>query len=114
MEKYSSQEPEINEKPIEKIEVQEPIEKPIEEAKKPTKEPKASTKKQKDNLNEIIGEYVSITKFMVEVSQIAEEKNLKINFPHVVPIFKLFGEYEDEFIKISYDEATKQGKINIK
>ena len=90
------------------------LEKPIEEPKKPTKEPKTSTKKQKENLNEIIGEYVSITKFMVEVSQIAEEKNLKINFPHVVPIFKLFGEYEDEFIKISYDEVTKQGKINIK
>ena len=114
MEKYSSQEPEIIEETIEKIEVQEPIEKPIEEPKKSAKEPKASTKKQKDNSNEIIGEYVSIPQFMVRVRELSREKNITLNFEDLVPIFKLFGEYEDEFIKISYDEATKQGKINIK
>lgn len=66
------------------------------------------------NENEIIGQYVSIPQFMVKVSQIAKEKNIKIDFEHLVPIFKLFGEYEDEFIKISYDERTKQGIIKIK
>ncbi len=114
MEKYSSQEPEISEKPIEKIEVQEPIEKPIEEAKKPTKEPKISTKKQKDNSNEMIGEYISVTKFLFEVSDLALKREITFSIEKVAPIFKVFMEFEDEFIRISYDEATKQGKINIK
>lgn len=51
---------------------------------------------------------------LVKVSQIAKEKNIKIDFEHLVPIFKLFGEYEDEFIKISYDENSKTGLIYIK
>ena len=68
----------------------------------------------KEILSEIVGEYVSVTKFMVEVSELAEERNIEINFKHVVPIFKLFGEFEDEHIKISYNESTKQGIINIK
>ena len=85
---------------------------------KSTEEPKIETfieeKTPSSNENEIIGQYVSIPQFMVKVSQIAKEKNIQIDFEHLVPIFKLFGEYEDEFIKISYDEGTRKGIINIK
>ena len=68
----------------------------------------------KEVSNEIIGEYVSVTEFMVTVSKVAKEKSIAIDFEHLVPIFKLFREYEDKFIKIIYDEGTKQGIISIK
>ena len=68
----------------------------------------------KEVSNEIIGEYVSVTEFMVTVSKVAKEKSIAIDFEHLVPIFKLFGEYEDRFIKITYNEGTKQGIISIK
>ncbi len=110
MEKYSSQETKVVKEAPEKIELQETIKEP----KKVAKESKTSPKKQKETSNEIIGEYVSGTNFMVTVSKIAEEKNIDFNLKHIVPVFQMFGEYEDEFIKISYDEATKKGIINIK
>jgi len=74
------------------------------EAKKPANE----------SSNEIIGEYVSVTSFMVTVSKIAEKENIDFNLKHIVPVFQMFGEYEDEFIKIIYNEGTKQGTIKIK
>ena len=88
----------------------------LEESKVDTKkiETPIEEKTPSSNENEIIGQYVSIPQFMVKVSQIAKEKNIKIDFEHLVPIFKLFGEYEDEFIKISYDEGSKRGIITIK
>ncbi len=76
--------------------------------------PKTISKKSNDNSNEIVGEYISVPEFMVTVSKVAKEKNISIDFEHLVPIFKLFGEYEDKFIKITYNEGTKQGIINIK
>ena len=88
------------EEPLIEMEKEIEIQKPLDEKKEVSKE--------------IVGEYVSVTKFMVEVSELAEERNIEINFKHVVPIFKLFGEFEDEHIKISYNESTKQGIINIK
>ena len=66
------------------------------------------------DLNEIVGEYVSIPEFMVTVSKVAHSKNIEIDFAHLVPIFKLFGEYEDKFLKISYDEVSKKGIIRLK
>ena len=68
----------------------------------------------KEILSEIVGEYVSVTEFMLKVREIMRLENLEINFKDLVEVFKLFGEYEDKFIKISYDESTKQGIINIK
>ena len=68
----------------------------------------------KEILSEIVGEYVSVPEFMVTVSKVTKEKSIAIDFEHLVPIFKLFGEYEDKFIKITYNESTKQGIINIK
>lgn len=67
-----------------------------------------------DSLSEIIGEYVSIPEFMVTVSKIAKENKIEIDFTHLVPIFKLFSEYEDKFLKISYNEISKKGIIVIK
>ena len=68
----------------------------------------------KEILSEIVGEYVSVTEFMLKVREIMRLENLEINFKDLVEVFKLFGEYEDKFIKISYDESTRQGIINIK
>ena len=42
------------------------------------------------------------------------EKEIKFSIEKVAPIFKVFMEFEDEYIKITYDEGTKQGIINIK
>jgi len=68
----------------------------------------------KEILNEIVGEYVSVPEFMVKVMEVTKDRNISISFENLVPIFKLFGEYEDKFIKITYSEGTKQGIINIK
>ncbi len=103
MDKYNSQEGESVESSIKNLEVKEFIE-----------EPKIILQKSNDNSNEIVGEYISIPEFMVTVSKVAKEKNISIDFEHLVPIFKLFGEYEDKFIKITYSNSTKQGIISIK
>ena len=66
------------------------------------------------NSNEIINKYASITDFVVEVSKIAKEKNITFDLVNVVPVFKLFGEYESNDIKIVYNEETKEGTILIK
>lgn len=66
------------------------------------------------NQKVIKGEYVSVTQFMVEVSKVAENLNIEFNLKHIVPVFQLFGEYEDEFLKIDYNETTKKGNIKIK
>ena len=79
-----------------------------------TEEIKVQTIEKTDSLNEIIGEYVSIPEFMVTVSKIAKENEIEIDFTHLVPIFKLFSEYEDKFLKISYNEISKKGIIVIK
>jgi hypothetical protein len=88
------------EEPLIEMEKEIEIQKPLDEKKEVSKE--------------IVGEYVSVTEFMVTVSKVAKEKSIAIDFEHLVPIFKLFGEYEDKFIKIIYDEGSKQGIINIK
>ncbi len=88
------------EEPLIEMEKEIEIQKPLDEKKEVSKE--------------IVGEYVSVTEFMVTVSKVAKEKSIAIDFEHLVPIFKLFGEYEDRFIKITYNEGTKQGIINIK
>lgn len=63
--------------------------------------------------NEIVNEYISITKFLLEVSQIMKEKELKFDLENVATIFKIFGEFEDETIKIEYNVESKIGKIKI-
>jgi len=73
-----------------------------------------SLDEKKEISNEIVGEYVSVTKFLFEVSELALEKEIKFSIEKVAPIFKVFMEFEDEYIKISYNESTKQGIINIK
>lgn len=70
--------------------------------------------KQENNNSSIVGEYISVTKFMVEVNKIAKERKFEFDLENVVPVFKLFGEYEDEHLKITYDEESKQGIINLK
>lgn len=64
--------------------------------------------------SEIVGQYISIPQFMVKVMEITKSNGIILNFENLVPIFKLFSEYEDEHIKITYSEITKQGIINIK
>ena len=66
---------------------------------------------EKQSSNKIIGEYVSVTEFMLKVREIMRIENLEINFKDLVEVFKLFGEYEDKNIKISYDETSKVGEI---
>ncbi len=68
----------------------------------------------KENENEIIGEYISPTKFILEVSKIAKNKGIEFLLEDVAPIFKTFGEFEDEYLKIEYDNESKIGKIQIK
>ena len=43
--------------------------------------------------NEIVGEYVSVTKFLFEVSELALEKEIKFSIEKVAPIFKVFLYY---------------------
>ena len=65
-------------------------------------------------INEIRGEYVSITDFIVEASKIAKQKNIEFDLINTVPVFKLFGEYENKDLKIIFNESSKQGIILIK
>ncbi len=58
-------------------------------------------------------EYISPTKFILEVSRVAKEKGIEFNIDEVAPIFKNFGEFEDENLKIEYNLETKIGKIQI-
>ena len=68
----------------------------------------------KESENEMIGEYISPTKFILEVSKIAKNKGIEFLLEDVAPIFKTFGEFEDEYLKIEYDNESKIGKIQIK
>lgn len=68
----------------------------------------------KEISNEIVGEYVSVTDFIVEVSKMAKQKNIEFDLINIVPVFKLFGEYENKDIKITFNEKSKQGTIFIK
>ena len=70
--------------------------------------------KGKESENEIIGEYISPTKFILEVSKIAKNKGIEFLLEDVAPIFKTFGEFEDEYLKIEYDNESKIGKIQVK
>ncbi len=63
--------------------------------------------------NEIVAEYVTITKFLLEVSRIMKNKNVKIDLEDVATILKIYGEVEDETMKISYDVESKIGIIKI-
>lgn len=63
--------------------------------------------------NEIVAEYVSKSKFLVEVLKVAKEKNIEFDIKNVAPVFNELYEYEDEVIKISYEETSKMGKIQI-
>ncbi len=67
-----------------------------------------------EKINEIRGEYVSITDFIVEASKIAKQKNIEFDLINIVPVFKLFGEYENKDLKIIFNESSKQGIILIK
>jgi len=62
---------------------------------------------------EIKEEYVTVTKFLLEVSKLMKENNIEFDLENVATIFKIFGEFEDETLKISYDVETKIGKIQI-
>ena len=81
-------------------------------------EPKAEIKIEPtpivENSNEIKGQYQSIPEFMVAVSKLTKEKGIAFDLVNIVPVFKLFCEYEDINIKIAYNEETKQGTIVIK
>ena len=56
-------------------------------------------------------EYASSTHFILSVTKFVREHNMSIDLTEIAPIFKLFGEYEDFNIKISYDETKKTGSI---
>lgn len=68
----------------------------------------------KNEKRETIKEYISATKFILEVSRAAKEKGIEFNIDEVAPIFRNFGEFEDENLMIIYDENTKIGKMQIK
>ena len=68
----------------------------------------------KNKIDEITGQYISITKFLFEVSEVANNKEIPFSIEKVAPIFKVFNEFEDEFIKIDYNIETKIGTIQIK
>ena len=86
----------------------------VKEDHKKAEKIKAKKETTKESSKEITGDYVSVTDFIVEVSKIAKEKGIDFDLINVVPVFKLFGEYENKDIKITYNEGTKQGSINIK
>lgn len=60
---------------------------------------------------EIVAEYISVSKFIVEVYKLSKEKNINFDFENIMPVFSFMKVYEDEFIKIQYDENTRIGKI---
>lgn len=66
------------------------------------------------NENEIIAEYISVSKFIVEVFKLTKEKNINFDFENIMPVFNFMKIYEDELIKIEYEEKTKIGKILFK
>ncbi len=63
---------------------------------------------------EIVAEYVTVTKFLLEVSKIMKENEINFDLEDVVTIFKIYGEFEDEALSISYNNETKIGRIEIK
>ena len=66
---------------------------------------------EKNNENEIIGEYKSKSKFLVEVLKIAKDRNVEFDIKNVAPVFNELYEYDDDYLIINYDENTKIGKI---
>lgn len=62
---------------------------------------------------EIVEEFVTVTKFLLEVSKIMNEKEIPFDLENVAKIFKIFGEFEDEAIRIEYDMESKIGKIKL-
>lgn len=63
---------------------------------------------------EIVDEYISVSKFIVEVYKLSKEKNINFDFENIMPVFSFMKVYEDEFMKIEYEENTKIGKILFK
>ena len=63
---------------------------------------------------EIVAEYVTVTKFLLEVSKIMKENEINFDLEDVVTIFKIYGEFEDEALSIAYNNETKIGRIEIK
>lgn len=66
---------------------------------------------EKNNENEISGEYKSKSKFLVEVLKIAKDRNVEFDIKNVAPVFNELYEYDDDYLIINYDENTKIGKI---
>ena len=60
---------------------------------------------------EIVAEYISVSKFIVEVYKLSKEKNISFDFENIMPIFSFMKVYEDEFMKIEYNENTRIGRI---
>ena len=60
---------------------------------------------------EIVAEYISVSKFIVEVYKLSKEKNINFDFENIMPIFSFMKVYEDEFMKIEYNENTRIGRI---
>lgn len=63
--------------------------------------------------NEIVNEYKTVTMFLLEVSKILIEKEISLDLENVAKIFKIFGEFENDIVRIEYNSDTKIGKIII-
>lgn len=68
----------------------------------------------KKDIAKISNEYISISKFLVEVYKMAKEKGINFDVENVMPIFNFMKEYEDEVLKINYNEENKIGNIIFK
>ena len=63
---------------------------------------------------EIVFENITDTKFLLEVSTIMRELNINFDLLDVATIFKIYGKFEDETVRIVYNNETKIGRIEIK
>lgn len=58
--------------------------------------------------------YPSISAFSIEILKVFREKEIEINPQDFMTVFSIMKEYEDDFIKVNFDEETKIGKIELK
>ena len=59
----------------------------------------------------IFEEYPTLSNFLLQVITIINTEKLNIDVPSIVQLFNLLKEYEDNFIKVSYNEISKVGEI---
>ncbi len=70
--------------------------------------------KSEDNFNVISDKYPSLSSFSLEVLRVFREKGIEINPQDFLTVFSIIREYEDDYIKVTFNEEEKIGRIEFK